>query len=74
MGSTKYKGYTSAHNAAHKRYMQGKVEIRATVSTEQRDVIQAHAKAQGESVNAFVIRAIQEAIQRDKGAAGAGTP
>lgn len=30
------------------------------------EVIQAHAKDQGESVNGFIKRAIQEAIERDK--------
>lgn len=65
MGS-RYKGYTSARNDAHKRYMEGHVEIRARVSTEQRDIIQAHADAHGESVNAFIIRAIQETMGRDK--------
>lgn len=61
-----YRGYTQAHNDAHKRYMQGHVEIRARVPTEQRDAIQDHAAANGESVNAFINRAIQETIQRDK--------
>ena len=31
-----------------------------------REVIQAHAAAQGESVNAFINRAIMEAMERDK--------
>ena len=31
----------------------------------QREVIKAHAAACGESVNAFIIRAIKEAMQRD---------
>lgn len=31
----------------------------------QREIIKAHAAACGESVNAFIIRAIKEAIQRD---------
>jgi predicted HicB family RNase H-like nuclease len=30
-------------------------------------VIQAHAQAQGESVNGFVNRAIDETMERDKG-------
>ncbi len=33
--------------------------------------IQAHAEAMGESVNAFVGRAIAEAMERDKAAPGA---
>ena len=31
----------------------------------QRDTIQAHAQAQGESVNGFIKRAIAETIERD---------
>lgn len=62
-----YRGYTQAHNDAHKRYMKGHVEIRARVLTEQRDVIQAHAAARGESVNVFINRAIRETMERDKG-------
>lgn len=61
-----YRGYTQAHNDAHKRYMEGHVEIRARVSTEQRDAIQDHAAARGESVNGFIKRAIQETMDRDK--------
>lgn len=34
----------------------------------QKDTIQAHAQAQGESVNGFIGRAISEAIERDKAA------
>ena len=32
----------------------------------QKDTLQAHAQAQGESVNAFIGRAISETIERDK--------
>ena len=31
----------------------------------QREIIKAHAASCGESVNAFIIRAIKEAMQRD---------
>lgn len=46
-----------------------RVELRMT--QEKRDAIQAHAEARGESVNAFVGRAIEETMQRDKAAPGA---
>lgn len=36
----------------------------------QKDIIKAHAAAQGESVNAFINRAIMEAVERDKAARG----
>lgn len=31
----------------------------------QKDTVKAHAQAQGESVNAFIKRAINEAMERD---------
>ena len=37
----------------------------------QKSVVQAHAAAQGESVNGFINRAIQEAMERDNAARGA---
>ena len=44
--------------------------VNLTLPKGQKDEIQAHAAAQGESVNAFINRAISEAMERDK-AAGA---
>lgn len=41
--------------------------IEITVPKGQRDVFQAHAAARGESTNAFIGRAIQEAMERDAG-------
>lgn len=35
-----------------------------------KDLIKAHAEAHGESVNGFINRAIQEAIERDNGVLG----
>lgn len=57
---------TPAQKKAQKNYMEkfARLEIRAT--KEERDVIQAHAAAQGESVNAFIKRAIQETMERDQ--------
>lgn len=39
--------------------------IEITVPKGQRDVFQTHAAARGESTNAFIGRAIQEAMERD---------
>lgn len=36
-----------------------------------KDEIQAHAEARGESVNGFVVRAISEAMERDRALQGA---
>lgn len=40
--------------------------INLTVPKGRKDLIQAHAEAKGESVNGFINRAINEAIERDK--------
>lgn len=42
--------------------------IEITVPKGQRDAFQSHAAARGESTNAFIGRAIHEAIERDIGA------
>ncbi|NCA93204.1 hypothetical protein EOM82_08225 [bacterium] len=39
--------------------------INLTVKKGQKDIITAHAKANGESVNGFINRAIQETMERD---------
>ena len=39
--------------------------INLTVPKGQKEIIQAHAAAQGESVNGFINRAISEAMARD---------
>lgn len=41
--------------------------INLTVAKGKKDTIQAHAEGQGESVNGFINRAIDEAMERDKG-------
>ena len=40
-------------------------EIKIRVPTGQKDLIQAHAEAQGESTNGFINRAISETMGRD---------
>ena len=39
--------------------------INLTVPKGQKDLIQAHAEAQGESTNGFINRAISETMERD---------
>ena len=63
---SQYKGFTPAQAKARKKYMEGFVELRARVSYAERDSIQAHATARGESVNGFIKRAISEAMERDR--------
>lgn len=40
--------------------------VQLTMPKGRRDIIKAHAEAQGESVNSFVSRAISETMERDK--------
>lgn len=42
--------------------------VNLTLPKGRKDEIQAHAASQGESVNAFINRAISEAMERDKAA------
>lgn len=41
-------------------------DIRLQVKKGQKEIIKAHAEAQGESINGFINRAIAETIERDK--------
>jgi len=42
-------------------------EIKVRVPKGQKNLIQAHAEAQGKSVNGFINEAIEEKIERDNG-------
>ena len=62
-------GISEARKKANDKYLTEKVdEIKVRVPKGNKDVIKAHAEAQGESVNAFVNRAIDETMERDNGA------
>ncbi len=52
--------------AVHKYVKNNYDRVEVTVSKGKKDEIKAHAQDQGESVNAFINRAIDEAMQRDK--------
>ena len=61
-----YKGQTDARRRASAKYLKESVEdIRIRVPKGQKAVIKAHADQQGESINQFVIRAINETMERD---------
>ncbi len=58
---------TPAQLAASKKYHQEKLdELKLRVPKGNKDRIQEHAKAQGESTNAFIYRAVNETIERDQ--------
>lgn len=64
--------YTEAQKQSARKWDAANLDrISIAVPKGQKDVIKAHAEARGESVNAFVGRAIEETMQRDKTAPGA---
>lgn len=57
-----------ASTKAQNRYIAKAYDrINLTVAKGRKAVIQAHAQSQGESVNGFVNRAIDETMERDRG-------
>ncbi len=62
-----YTGYTDARKKANEKYLKESVEdIRIRVPKGQKEVIRNHARQQDESMNAFVLRAINEQMKRDR--------
>lgn len=60
-----YKGFTEAQAKAHKKYMEAVSTIQIRTTAERREQIKAHAESRGESVNAFINRAVDETMERD---------
>lgn len=57
---------SKANQRAVAKYVKNNYDdIKVRTPKGKRDIIQAHAEAMGESTNAFIIRAINEAITRD---------
>lgn len=62
---------SDARKRANEKYNAKAYEqIQLRVKTGKKDIIQSHAEAQGESVNKFINRAIDNQIQQDKEKAG----
>ena len=62
---------SKAQQAAVNRYVKEKYDrINVTMPKGQKDIIQAHSEATGESVNGFINRAISETMDRDKADTG----
>lgn len=60
-------GKTDAQKRAQEKYMEDISRVEITMSKDKRQRLLAHVKRQGEkSVNAFVNRAIDETMERDK--------
>ena len=61
-----YTGQTDARRKANAKYLKEAVEdVRIRVPKGQKAIIKAHAESQEESMNAFVVRAIDETMERD---------
>ncbi len=61
-----YTGYTEARKKANEKYLSESVEdVRIRVPKGRKSIIKAHAEQQNESMNQFVIRAINETMERD---------
>lgn len=57
---------TKAQQRAVNKYMKENYdEIKVRTEKGQKDRIKAHAESRGESVNAFINRAIEEAMERE---------
>jgi predicted HicB family RNase H-like nuclease len=59
---------SKAQQKAVAKYMAANYdEVKVRMPKGRKNVIKAHAAARGESVNAFINRAVDEAMERDKG-------
>lgn len=56
---------SKARNQANKKYHAKFDDIKLRVPKGERQIFQAHAAFQGESLNSFLYRAAKEAIERD---------
>ena len=56
-----YRGFTEAQARAHKKYIAQFVETKVRMT----ELVKAHAESKGESVNAFINRAIDETMERE---------
>ena len=60
---------SKAQQKAVNKYMKSNYDrVNLVMPKGKKDIIQAHAAQQGESVNAYINRAIDEAMQRDESA------
>jgi hypothetical protein len=58
---------SEARKRANQAYIDKQDEIKVRVPKGAKASIKAHAEQRGESVNGFINRAIDEAMERDKG-------
>lgn len=59
---------TKAQQRAVNKYMKENYDrVNLTLPKGTKDKVRAHAESRGESLNAFITRAIEETMERDKG-------
>lgn len=59
---------SKAQQKAVNKYVKNNYDrINVTFAKGRKEEIKAHAKSHGESVNAFIVRAVNEAMERDNG-------
>ena len=59
--------FTDAKRRANEKYLREKLEgITFRVKKGMKEQIRNHAQARGESMNAFILRAVYETIERDQ--------
>lgn len=66
------KKVSAAQRKATDKYLEKFDEMRVRVPTGEKAKIKTHAEAQGESLNGFIIRAIDETMERDNAQEVAG--
>lgn len=67
MSETKKRKYTQAQNKATQKYIKSNYdEIKLRLPKGEKEIVKKHAAKYDESVNGFVKRAIDEAMERDK--------
>jgi len=59
------KKVSAAQRKATDKYLEKFDEMRVRVPNGQKAVFKAHAEAQGESLNSYIIRAMTETMERD---------
>ena len=61
-----YKGNTDAHRRGNLRYLRESVDVlHVYVPKGKKEAIKGHAAQNGESMNGFIVRAIDETIKRE---------
>ena len=63
---SRHRTLTEARKAANKRYIDKFVEVKVRMTPEHRTEVQQHAQEMDESTTAFINRAIDETMARDK--------